>query len=131
MYSSIVNFINEQTRSNPNAAIVMGSDRIDVSMDTNQAGATMMSRQIQKTVGAKVISLHPVARQLLLRFDVATDLAQGYVAERMAEKSKSITYDKYTESILAEAMSYQQPKSKRESAPRFIRPKKKKERLYK
>ena len=38
MYSSIVNFINEQTRSNPNAAIVMGSDRINVSMDSNQAG---------------------------------------------------------------------------------------------
>lgn len=131
MYSSIVNFINEQTRSNPNAAIVMGSDRIDVSMDTNQAGATMKSRQIQKTVGAKVISLHPVGRQLLLRFDIGTDLAQGYVAERMAEQSRSITYDKYTESILAEAMSYQQPKSKRESAPRFIRPKKKKELLYK
>ena len=91
----------------------------------------MESRQIQKTVGSKVISVHPVARQLLLRYDVATVLAAGYVAERMAETSRHITYDKYTESILAEAMSSQQPKSKPVSAPRFIRPKKKKKSLYK
>ena len=126
LYSSITNWVDSQTKTNPNAAIIMGENRIMVSMDTNQAGSTMKSRQIQKTLGAKVISLHPVARQLLLRYDVATDLAVGYVSERMGEISKDITYDKYTESILAEAMSYQQPKSKRESAPRFIRPKKKK-----
>ena len=130
LYSSITNWVDSQTKTNPNAAIVMGENRIMVSMDTNQAGGTMQSRQIQKTVGAKVISLHPVARQLLLRYDIATDLAAGYVSERMAEMSKHITYDKYTESILAEAMSSQQPKSKRESASKFIRSKKKKELLY-
>lgn len=45
-------------------------------------------------------------------------------------QSPDIVYDKYTMSILAEAMSYQLPKSKRESASKFIRPKKKKELLY-
>lgn len=130
LYSNITNWVDSQTKSNPNAAIVMGENRVMVSMDTNQAGATLRSRQIQKTVGAKVISLHPVARQLLLRYDIATDLAAGYVSERMAEQSKHITYDKYTESILAEAMSSQQPKSKRVSASRFIRPKKKKSSVY-
>ena len=131
IYTVISDYITDRTKTNPNAAIVMGEHRVQVSMDTNQAGSTMHSRQIQKTVGAKVISLHPVARQLLLRFDVATDIAAGYVSERMAEISKHITYDKYTESILAEAKSYQQPKRKLESAPRFIRPKRKTSSLYK
>lgn len=124
MYTSITDWMRSKTRTNPNAAKILGTERVLVSMDTNQAGSTLRSRQIQKTVGAKVISLHPTARQLLLRFDVATDLAVGYVSERMAEQGRHITYDKYTESILAEAMSSQQPKGKRESAPRFIRPKK-------
>lgn len=124
LYSNITNWIDSKTKTNPNAAVVMGETRIMVSMDTNQAGSTMKSRQIQKTVGAKVISLHPVARQLLLRYDVATDLAAGYVSERMAEISRHITYDKYTESLLSEAMSYQLPKSRVTVTP-FIRPKRK------
>lgn len=131
LYTAVTSWMRQQTNNNPNASIILGQNRVMVSMDTNQAGSTMQSRQIQKTVGAKVISLHPVARQLLLRYDVATDLAAGYVSERMSEISNHITYDKYTESILAEAMSSQQPKSKLESAPRFIRPKRKKKLLYK
>ena len=131
IYTSITNWIDGKRSSNPNAQIVFGSDRVQVSMDTNQHGSTMQSRQIQKTGGAKVISLHPVARQLLLRFDVATDLAAGYVAERMADQGRHVTYDKYTESILAEVMSSQQTERKLESASSFIRPKKKKKLLYK
>lgn len=130
IYTSITNFIESKRGSNPNAGIVFGSDRVQVSMDTNQHGSTMQSRQIQKTGGAKVISFHPVARQLLLRFDIATDIAAGYVAERMAEKDRHVIYDKYTESILAEVMSSQQTESKLESAPSFIRRKKRKQ-LYK
>jgi len=53
------------------------------------------------------------------------------IHDAMNSQTPDVVYDKYTMSILAEAMSYQQPKSKRESAPRFIRPKKKKELLYK
>lgn len=124
LYSTITNWVSDQQKSNPNAGIVFGTDRVAVSMDTNQAGATQQSRQIQKTLGAKVISLHPVARQLLLRYDIATDLLAGYVAERMAEESHDVTYDEYTESILTEDESSQQSERKLESASKFIRPKK-------
>ena len=47
----------------------------------------------------------------------------------MNPQTPDVVVDKYTESILAEVMSSQQTESKLESAPRFIRPKKK-ERLY-
>ena len=47
------------------------------------------------------------------------------------EQTPDVVYDPYTESILAEMMSSQQIESKRESAPRFIRPKKKKKIIYK
>jgi len=53
------------------------------------------------------------------------------VSDAMNPQTPDITYDKYTESILAEVMSSQQTESKLESAPRFIRPKKKKKLLYK
>lgn len=58
-------------------------------------------------------------------------ISKGDLAEAMAEQDLSVTYDPYTESILAEVMSSQQTESRLESAPRFIRPKKKKKLLYK
>ena len=53
------------------------------------------------------------------------------VSDAMNEQTVDVTYDKYTESILAEIKSSQQIESKLESAPSFIRPKKKKKSLYK
>lgn len=53
------------------------------------------------------------------------------ISDAMNSQTPDVTYDKYTESILAEVMSSQQTESKLESAPRFIRPKKKKKLLYK
>ena len=52
-----------------------------------------------------------------------------YVGDKFNSQTPDVTYDPYTESILAEVMSSQQTESKLESAPRFIRPKRKK-RLY-
>ena len=52
-----------------------------------------------------------------------------YVGDKINSQTPDVTYDVYTESILAEVMSSQQTESKLESAPRFIRPKRKK-RLY-
>jgi hypothetical protein len=129
LYHAITSFISGKTKTNPNASIVFGADRVEVSMDTNQAGATMASREMQRSGGARVIGLHPLGRQILMRYDIMVGELKGDVAESMAEQSRNVTYDKYTESILAEVMSSQQTESKLESAPRFIRPKKKK-RLY-
>ncbi|MBA7543187.1 hypothetical protein ES705_35517 [subsurface metagenome] len=53
-----------------------------------------------------------------------------YIGDKLNSQTPVVTYDKYTESIVAEVMSYQQPKSKLQSALKFIRPKKKKK-LYK
>lgn len=130
LYHAITSFISGKTKTNPNAAIVFGADRVQVSMDTNQAGTTMASREMQRQGGARVISLHPLGRQILMRYDIMVGDLKGDVAEGMAEESRFVTYDKYTESILAEVMSSQQTESKLESAPRFIRPKKKKKLLY-
>jgi len=49
-----------------------------------------------------------------------------YVGDKINSQTPDVTYDVYTESILAEVMSSQQTESRLESAPRFIRPKKKK-----
>lgn len=54
-----------------------------------------------------------------------------YVSDTLNPQSPAVVVDTYTESILAEVMSSQQTESKPESAPRFIRPKKKKKLLYK
>ncbi len=54
-----------------------------------------------------------------------------YVGDKLNSQTPDVTYDQYTESILAEVMSSQQTESKLESASRFIRPKKKKKLLYK
>ena len=131
LYQGITSFIRGKTKTNPNANIVFGTNRVQVSMDTNQAGTTIGSREMQRKGGARVISLHPLGRQLLMRYDIMVGDLKGDVAERMSEQSAHITYDKYTESILAEIQSSQQIESKLESAPRFIRPKKKKEIMYK
>lgn len=53
------------------------------------------------------------------------------ISDAVNPQTPDVTYDKYTESILAEVMSSQQSESRLESAPRFIRPKKKKKLLYK
>ena len=53
-----------------------------------------------------------------------------YLGSRMDPQTPSVVHDKYSESILAEVVSSQQTESKLESAPRFIRPKKKKKLLY-
>jgi hypothetical protein len=53
-----------------------------------------------------------------------------YLGSKMNPQSPDVVHDKYSESILAEVMSSQQTESKRESAPRFIRPKKKKDLRY-
>ena len=66
-----------------------------------------------------------------MHMDLRSNLLSGDIAEAEFERSLGITYDPYTESILAEVMSSQQTESKLESAPRFIRPKKKKKILYK
>lgn len=55
---------------------------------------------------------------------------QEIIRDAENPQTPDIVYDKYTMSILAEAKSYQQPKSKRESA-QFIRPKKRKKKSYK
>jgi len=52
-----------------------------------------------------------------------------YLGDKVNSQTPDVVVDKYTESILAEVMSSQQTERKLESAPRFIRPKKK-ERLY-
>jgi hypothetical protein len=130
LYHAITSYIRGKTKTNPNAAIVFGADRVQVSMDTNQAGTTMASREMQRQGGARVISLHPLGRQLLMRYDIMVGELKGDVAESMSEQSAYITYDKYTESILAEMMSSQQIESRLESAPRFIRPKKKEKIIY-
>ena len=129
LYQGMTSFIRGKIRTNPNANIVFGSTRVQVSMDTNQAGTTMASREMQRQGGARVISFHPLGRQLLMRYDIMVGELKGDVAESMSEQSAYVTYDKYTESILVEVMSSQQTESRLESAPRFIRPKKK-ERLY-
>ncbi|AXF52221.1 MAG: hypothetical protein [Circular genetic element sp.] len=54
-----------------------------------------------------------------------------YIGDKMDPQTPGVTYDRMTESIVAEVMSYQQPKSKLQSAPKFIRPKKKKKIIYK
>lgn len=56
---------------------------------------------------------------------------QGIIHDAVNPHTPDVVYDKYTMSILAEAMSSQQPKSKPESAHRFIRPKSKDKLLYK
>jgi len=108
-----------------------------VSLDTNQAGATDLSRRIQAAVGKFLIGRHPAARPII-KFLTITEIGaqlhmdnRGDVSEGLAEASLDITYDPYIESILAEVESSQQTESKLESAPRFIRPKKKKKLLYK
>jgi len=53
------------------------------------------------------------------------------VSDAMNEQTPDVTYDLYTESILAEVMSSQPTESKLELTPRFIRPKKKKKIIYK
>ena len=67
----------------------------------------------------------------MTRKSAEMEMSKGDHAEGMAELDLSVTYDPYTESILAEVMSSQQTESKLESAPRFIRPKKKKKLLNK
>jgi len=54
-----------------------------------------------------------------------------YVGDKLNPQTPDVTYDLYTESILAEVESSQQTESRLESAPSFIRPKKKKKLLYK
>ena len=54
-----------------------------------------------------------------------------YVGDVFNSQTPDVKVDLYTESILAEVMSSQQTESKLESAPRFIRPKKRKKLLYK
>ena len=138
LYSQITTYIENQMNNNPNAEIVFGVDRVDVSMDTNQAGSTDLSRRIQAAVGKFIIGRHPAARAIT-RFLTLAEIGaklqpyyhKGDMAEGMAEESLGITYDPYTESILAEVESSQQTESRLESAPSFIRPKKKKELLYK
>ena len=109
-----------------------------VSMDTNQAGATDLSRRIQAAVGKFIIGRHPAARQII-KFLTVTEMGaklhmdnanRGDMAEGLAEEQLGITYDPYTESILAEVESSQQTERKLESASSFIRPKKKKKLLY-
>ena len=62
---------------------------------------------------------------------VSQGVPVSIVSDAMNSQTPDVTYDPYTESILAEMMSSQQIESRRESAPRFIRPKKKKKLLYK
>lgn len=54
-----------------------------------------------------------------------------YVADKLDPQTPDVVVDMITESILAEVKSSQQTESKPESAPSFIRPKKKKKLLYK
>ena len=60
LYQGITSFIFGKTKTNPNASIVFGADRVQVSMDTNQAGTTTASREMQRKGGARVISFHPL-----------------------------------------------------------------------
>ena len=100
LYHAITSFISGKTKTNPNAAIVFGADRVQVSMDTNQAGTTMASREMQRQGGARVISLHPLGRQILMRYDIMVGDLKGDVAEGMAEESRFVTYDKYTHLLI-------------------------------
>jgi hypothetical protein len=91
-------------------------------MDTNQAGSTMLSRRIQGAVGSAIIGRHPYAGLFLLRLNVAVGQLNQYIADRANPQTPHIVYDPYTESILAEAMSYQPPQSKLESAHQITKP---------
>lgn len=57
-------------------------------------------------------------------------MVYDYLGNKLDPQSHDVVYDKCTESILAEVMSSQQTESRRESAPRFIRPKKRKKIIY-
>jgi len=53
-----------------------------------------------------------------------------YVADKLDPQTPDVVVDIITESILEEVVSSQQAESNLESAPRFIRPKKKKKIIY-
>ena len=61
----------------------------------------------------KVFILQPLKHALI-----------DYVGDKMNPQTPGVTYDRFTESIVAEALSYQEPKSKLQSARKLIRPKK-------
>ncbi len=110
-----------------------GGNVPSVSMDSNQAGSTDLSRRINAAVGKIILSRHPAAGRIIRLMSLA-ELGsklpmgnKGDVSEGQLEHSLNVTYDPYIESILAEVMSSQQTERKLESAPKFIRPKK---RLY-
>lgn len=66
-------------------------------------------------IAVKIFILQPLKHALI-----------DYVGDKINSQTPGVTYDRFTESIVAEVMSYQEPKSRQQSASKFIRPKKKK-----
>ena len=122
IYSQLTGFIDNQMNNNQNTAVVFGPGRVDVSMDTNQAGSTLDSLQYQGAAGSAIIGRNPYAGLVLLRLNVAVGQLNQYIADRANHQTPYIVYDPYTESILTEAMSYQPPQSKLESAHQITKP---------
>ncbi len=102
-----------------------GSTSVDISQHINKPvkmenvirGGTLA---LKSTGGILPFMVHAFLIQPL------QSAVMDYVGDKISSQTPDVTYDPYTESILAEVMSSQQTESKLESAPRFIRPKKKK-----
>jgi len=104
------------------------STSVDISQHINQP--------LERSNVVRAVSLTAKASGGIVPFMVYAFIIQplqhavmDYVGDKLNSQTPDVTYPTYTESILAEVMSSQQTESKLESAPRFIRPKKKK-RLY-
>lgn len=71
-------------------------------------------------IAVKIFILQPLQHALI-----------DYVGDKLNPQTPDVTYDQYTESIVDEVMSYQEPQSNSQSARKFIRPKKKEKIIYK
>lgn len=83
-----------------------GGNTPQVSMDTNQAGATNMAREIQGFVGSKILSLNPTVRTAMLYYNIMVLELERKMQDKI---NTGIEYDAYTESIIGEAIAYQPP----------------------
>ncbi|MBA7543199.1 hypothetical protein ES705_35529 [subsurface metagenome] len=126
----------------PQPTTVFSSDRATAMNQIYGKGSAVdISHRINKPItrenAMRAASLGMKAAGGIVPFTVHAFILQplkyaliDYVSQKIDPQTSNVVFDKYTESIVAEALSYQQPKSKLQSASKFIRPKKK-EIIYK
>lgn len=120
----------------PQPTTVFSSDRATAMNQIYRKGSAVdISHRINKPItrenALRAASLGMKAAGGIVPFTVHAFILQplkyaliDYVSQKIDPQTSNVVFDKYTESIVAEALSYQQPKSKLQSARQLIRPKK-------